>query len=113
MDNFSSKLNLRQLKHAVITTKQGNKALVIPIKENQLFDGEKGTYLELMHFPYESKTNDTHLIKQSFDKEFYKNLTKEEKEAFPILGNSRVWKKQEQDPNNIDISIDESDDLPF
>lgn len=80
MSNISIDLNLRQLKHAVITTKKGTKCLLLPIEENQFVEGEKGIYLNATGFEIKNKSDDqknTHLVKQSFKKEVYESMTDE------------------------------------
>jgi len=124
MSNISIKLNLAQLKHAErdIKGKSGNKVkcLVIPILENKLFQGEKGVYLDLIGFEIKNKSNDskdTHLVKQSFQKEVYEVMSEDQKRAMPVIGNLIVWERQEPDSqlsNEIsDLDNDEVDDLPF
>jgi len=119
MGNISIKLNLRQFKNVIKDMKRKDgtmtKCLVIPIEANHLFEGEKGVYADLTAMQIKNKvgdSKDTHLIKQSFPKDFYNSLTKDQKMQLPIMGNAIVWERQEQEPQQADISI-ESDDLPF
>lgn len=114
------KLNLRQLKHALMTTKKGAKAIVIPLIENNLFEGEKGIYLDIVGFDYEDKTGkqypDTHLLKQSFSKDELSKMDEYTKKNIPILGNARVSGFSSHDeslPNGSDEVVQEVDDLPF
>lgn len=113
------KINLRQLQHALMTTPKGTKALVIPIAENSLFEGEKGIYLDLVGFYIKNpKPNeDTHLLKQSFSKEKLAAMTDEAKKALPILGNARISSGQAQhdepEPKGSDTVVKGIDDLPF
>ena len=103
MANISSRINLTLLKHARREMNgQGGKkidCLIIPIDENHLYKGEKGVYLDLTSIEIKDKSKqapgqkDTHLIKQSFSREFYDTLTDEQKQAFPILGNTIDWSK--------------------
>lgn len=98
MANISIKLNLKQLKHVEkeITGKGGKKVkcLIIPIVENRIYEGEKGSYLDITAIEIKNKTGDskdTHLLKQNFAKEVYEKMTDEEKKAEPILGNAILW----------------------
>lgn len=121
MGNISIDINLRQLKHAVITTKKGAKCLLIPIESNQLIEGEKGVYLNATGFEIKNKTEgqkSTHLVKQSLKKEVYEAMTEEQKKEMPILGNLTVWAndRSEPEPSGREITgatDPESDDLPF
>jgi hypothetical protein len=126
MANISFKINLRLLKHYITTSKKGNKVIVIGIKENNLFEGEKGIYMDMQAYELREKredSKDTHIIKQSLPKAVFDKMTKEEKEAMPILDNAIYWGNvhQEPEPNGAVVSIDtvfggtpeENDDLPF
>lgn len=131
MGNISIKINMAQLKHIKkeFTGKDGNKVLclVVPIEENKMFLGEKGVYLDITAIEIKNKSGDskdTHLLKQSFSKEFYESLTQEQKESYPILGNAIQWGRQEANPiqsdalseSAVDDYIDgkeEDDPLPF
>lgn len=118
MSNISIDLNLRQLKHAIITTKKGSKCLLIPIEENQLIEGEKGIYLNATGFEIKNKSDEqknTHLVKQSFKKEVYEVMTDDQKKAMPILGNLTVWSGQKSEPVRAsqEFQQDIADDLPF
>jgi hypothetical protein len=114
------KINLRQLTHALMTTPKGEKCIVIPIKPNNLFEGEKGLYLDIVGFDYEDKTGaqypDTHLLKQSFSKEKLAAMTEDQRKALPILGNARVsgsGQHGEPAPKGSDTIATSPDDLPF
>jgi hypothetical protein len=130
MANVSIKINLKQFKHkeTELTRKDGTKVkcLIIPIEENMLFEGEKGTYLNLTAIEIKNKvgdSKDTHLIKQDIPKDKYDVMTDEEKRAFPIVGNAIYWggfKEREplESQNLSDDDIDSFnnggiDDLPF
>ncbi len=117
---FTAKLNLRQLNHAFMTTPKGNKVLVIPIEENNLFEGEKGIYLDLVAFEIKNpkEGEDTHLIKQSFSKDKLAAMTEDQKKALPILGNARISsgsqrsEAEPKDANNGKVAAG-IEDLPF
>lgn len=115
------KLNLRQLKHSLMKTPKGNEVIVIPVKENNLFEGEKGLYLDIVGFEFEDKTDTlypaTHLLKQSFSKDKLSRMTEKEKRAIPILGTARVGNQERgeaepKDMNNGNVAAGLGD-LPF
>jgi len=122
MSRISGKLNLLQL-HAVRKMISGQmgavECLVIPIAKNKLFVGEKGVYLDLIAFEIDpakrkSDSKDTHLVKQSFDKETREAMTEEELKKMPIIGNFQVWDGQvESEPTSSSVVQDELSDLPF
>jgi len=118
MANLSTKLNLAGLKHSRMEMKGKSgmiDCLIIPINENHLFKGEKGLYLDLSHFEITNPAadqKDSHLVKQSLPKEIYDAMTDEEKKALPILGNTRTWGGNSNEPA-LSQPQQEGDDLPF
>lgn len=118
------KLNLTALKHGLIKGKEADETIIcIPIKANQLFLSEKkNVYLDIVGFEFTDKSDkqykDTHLLKQSFNKEALAAMTDEQKKALPILGNARVSgqaQHSEPEPNSVtggDVAAG-VDDLPF
>ena len=118
MANLSTKLNLAGLKHSrkLMNGQSGLiDCLIIPINENNLYIGEKGLYLDLQHYeiknPKEGQT-DSHLVKQSLPSEVYEKMNDEEKQGLPILGNTRTWIPQSNEPQLV-APQSEDDDLPF
>lgn len=97
-NNISLKHNLLTLKGATrmdIDGKAGKvKCLVIPIEMANLYDGEKGVYMDSTAIPLTSPradSKDTHLVKQSFSKDKFNAMSDDEKKAIPIMGNAIVW----------------------
>lgn len=122
MGNITTKLNLAGFKNAAITMsgKEGNvKCLLIPIEQNKFFVSEKGAvYVDLVGFESNGKvegSRDTHLVKQSFTKEYLATLTEDEKKSLPILGNHVDWDKAEptQHKEKGAVTASKADDLPF
>lgn len=116
MSLIKTNINLAALKHVVM--KKKNQAgeevdcLVIPIEANHLFKGEKGLYLSLIGFDLKNKTDkSTHMVKQSFSKEYLDGLSAEDKEALPIFGNHNAQHYSSE--ASLGASINEDDDLPF
>ena len=115
---FTAKLNLRQLYHALMTSPKGAKCIVIPIAENNLFEGEKGIYLDLVAFELKNPEagKDTHMIKQSFAKDKLAAMSDEQKKALPILGNAKITSggsHVEPEPKGSDTVAAGADGLPF
>ena len=97
-NNISIKTDLLKLQGATrmdINGKNGPvKCLVIPIELANLYDGEKGVYLDQTAIPLTNPregSKDTHLVKQSFGKEKFAAMSEDEKKAIPIMGNAIVW----------------------
>jgi hypothetical protein len=102
-----------------MVTPKGTKVIVIPIAENNLFEGEKGLYLDIVGFERKEvkEGEDTHLLKQSFSKEKLAAMTDEAKKALPIIGNARVFggqrsESEPKDANNGAVA-EGINDLPF
>lgn len=120
MANLTTKLNLAGLIHARMQKKGKSgkmiDCIIIPIKENHLFIGEKGLYLDLSHHEIKNAKEgqeDSHLVKQNLPKEVYDIMSEEERKALPILGNTRTWSSFGNEPELSKDIIDEDDDLPF
>jgi hypothetical protein len=91
---ITGSINLTALKHVKMEAQGQNgvvKGIFIPIEANMLGSSEKqpdAVYLNIVAFEMkEKKDYATHIVKQSFKKDFMDTLSKEEKEALPILGN--------------------------
>ena len=125
--NYNQNINLLKLKNACIITVKGKttskKGIFIPIQENDLFvamDEElkpKGVHLGLSSWELKQKGQygDTHLLKQSFSKDFREQMSEEELKNTPILGNMKPIERT-NDVSNVavpEVSASEEDDLPF
>lgn len=115
MANISTKLNLLAIPGAVkheLDGKNGKKvkAVVIPIEYANLYEGEKGVYLDLIGFDLKNPQpdrKDTHLVKQSLPKE-------KQTDDMPILGSHINWGAPKQEEVQVaEIVSDEVEDLPF
>lgn len=118
MSDFNIKINLVKIKGAAVSTlssKSGitKKCVVLPIEDADLYEGEKGIYLNLSAYVLSSRANkQTHIIKQRFSEKVLSALSKEQKRAIPIIGDLREFKYDECFfPNSQEIQ--ESDDLPW
>jgi hypothetical protein len=117
---ITGKLNLLNL-HAIkkmVPGKTGDvECLIIPIEKNKLFVGEKGVYLDIIAFELKEQKEgrkDTHLIKQSFNKEIREAMTEDQKNNIPILGSLTVSTGQEErEPVSSTETLGTEDDLPF
>jgi hypothetical protein len=120
---ISGRINLAQLKHAIIT-KKGQSGMIegifIPIELNGLFKSDKGNvFLDLIAFDSVNKEyKQTHAIKQSLPKEKYEAMSEEEKKLTPFIGHLNANVGGEKAPNQMDEQFDDvsqegDDDLPF
>ena len=121
MANFNVKTNLLALKGAFMANVKNKKSIIIPVKDAHLFLGEKGCYLDTTAIALNTpKYEDTHYVRQSFSKEVYESMSKEEKDALPIIGNMRPapdFAPREMEVtetiSDADIDMNLDDDLPL
>lgn len=113
MANISTKLDLLKIpgaRRAEVDGKKGKVAVVqIPIEYANLYNGEKGVYLDLIGFDIKSQregSKDTHLVKQSLPKE-------KQTDDMPILGNHIAWGETKSEPKKQEESSSNLDDTPF
>lgn len=98
---------------------QSKRCIIIPVDDNpSMYLGEKGCYLSLSAFETQNNQfGDTHLVKPDIPKELREQMTEDQKNAIPILGNMRpMGPQQMQVSGNVDINAPEGqkqDDLPF
>lgn len=123
--DYSQSINLLKLKNVLITECKGRtttkKGLFIPIDDNDLFVSfdenlkPKSILLNLAAWALkgEGKFGDTHLIKQSFSKEFREAMSEEEFKNQPILGNMKPIAKTESVIEVQTQVVASDDDLPF
>lgn len=122
MENLAVKIDLKKMKNAGLMNINGRtgkkRCVVIPVDDNPgIFVGEKGIYLSLsiVELSNQSQYGDTHLVKQSIPSETYRNMSEDERNSYPILGNARplVRKSQEMPVQGSASAVQDDDDLPF
>ena len=119
------KLDLSKLKSAPYTTSKGAKCIMIPLEQKGIYEGKKGTYLDVT-----VAVNDE-LNEYDQDCSSWISQSKENREAGEAknyLGNGKVFwtdeqgglpakaeeeKEEKPDKKKADASSDEDDDLPF
>ena len=130
MGNFQGKLNFLKFKNSCVISVKGKtgekKGVFVPIEDNGLFvttdenNKAKGAYFNFAVFEnkYVGKYGDTHMIKQSIDKDTRSKMSDEEKRAIPILGNMKPMELQNAS-QAVDTPVapvaheEEDDSLPF
>jgi len=118
--NYSGSIALTKLKSALITTKKGNRAIIIPLEENYLIEKDGAVYLPL-NVVVKSETDQygqNGFIGQTLPTEKYKELGKDKAKELnlPILGNIKDFSTSNDSENVTEVQgkVDpESDDLPF
>lgn len=124
MSNQAINLKLTALKSAGkarLTNPKGETVdcLIIPIKDNHLYESERGDiYLSLTAWENDKlKDGKTHLIKQSFDKEVRERMSEEEKKSIPILGDMKPIGQEKREMPTYSVeqpaASHNDGDLPF
>lgn len=122
MRTLSINLNLLKFKGAGVISLKGKsgvskRCLVIPVDDNGLFEGENGVYCNLVAFEANLSDGKTHLVKPSIKKEVLENMTEEQRNAIPVLGDIKPFgtvSPEVSNPEGFLVDSNEgSDDLPF
>jgi hypothetical protein len=109
---YSTSFALTRLKHAITTTKSGQKCLVIPIEDNylELVTNDKGTAVYMQTdicVKSEKDTNDNWgFVKQKLPSKIWKEFGAEKSKTIelPFLANLKVFGKAEE-INVVDAEI--------
>lgn len=117
---LSGSIALTKLQSAVITTKKGNKAILIPIDANYLIEKDGAIYLNVGVVIKEEQDQygQNGFISHQLGSDKYKELGKEAAQALnlPILGNVKDFSSSNDSAGatNIEGETDpELSDLPF
>lgn len=130
MGNFQGKLDFLKFKNSCVISVKGKtgekKGVFVPIEDNGLFvttdenNKAKGAYFNFAVFENKQvgKYGDTHMIKQSIDKDARSKMSDEEKRAMPIFGNMKPMEfnnsSQTVESPVAPVAHEEEDDsLPF
>ena len=127
MANLNINLNLQSLKNAFVKEFKGTtstkKCICIPIEENDLYEGKNGVYLNLVAWANDKlKDEKTHLVKQSFSKQFRERTSQEELKNSPIIGDVKPIQGQTNQTQNAPAPaatsyaapiVEDGDSLPF
>lgn len=124
MENLNLNINLLKLSQVGVATIHGVKCIVIPCEENDIFVSQdqqmgkaKGAYLHLTAWANKngaSQYGDTHMLKQSFSKEF-RDAHPNVNQQSPIIGNGKPIQIQGSSINQVNapnVNV-EDDNLPF
>lgn len=118
MKNFNVKINLALMNNVktIVSKKDNEKYICIPLSNNYIFEGKKGLYLDLTAYCYDGKFGESHFLKNRIPKDIYEKMSEEDKKNTPIIGslsplemdNGITEKADFQDFNEV---LEE--DLPF
>ena len=121
---YSTSFALTKLKHAITTSKSGQKCLVIPIDDNylELKKTQNGTAVymqtDVCVKNEKDKNENWGFVKQKLPSEIYKKFGAEKSKEIelPFLANLKIFESSNNDVNVIDAEILTSlevDNLPF
>lgn len=123
---YAGSLALTKMKSAIITTKKGNKAILLPIDENYFTEKDGAVYVNVSVIVREEQ--DTYgqngFISQKLPTDKYKELGaekgKEIGNALPILGNIKHFENvsSQNDSSGTtqiqgQVNPEDSDEIPF
>lgn len=117
LQSYALSVALTKLEHGFITTKNGNRCLVIPIDKNYLTEKDGTVYMQTDVVVMEQDSNENHGFQvQKLPSEIYKKLGAETSKEIklPYLGNLKIFAKKTKDAVEATvIEAEETDDLPF
>jgi len=118
---YATSIALTKFKHAFITSKTGQRCLVLPIDDNQFSEKEGAVYCQTdICVRDEKDTNDNYgFVKQKLPSDRWKALGENAKtvgDALPFIANLKIFERTNNDSSGVtDVAFDEEegDDLPF
>jgi len=118
LQSYAMSVSLTKLQHKIITSKSGQKCLVIPIDDNYLTLKEDAVYMQtdVVTMDSEDSNGNWGFQVQKLPSEIYKKLGAEKAKEIklPYFGNLKIFEKKSNDAvPEADIEIDEDDDLAF
>lgn len=116
---YNGSIALTKLNSAIITTKKGNRAIIIPIEENYLLEKDGAIYMSVNVITKDEQDQygQNGFISQTLPSDKYKELGKDKAKeiSLPILGNIKNF--QSNDSSGAEViqgeTNPEDDDLPF
>jgi hypothetical protein len=93
MSNFSIQVDLAKLSGAQVTDINGKRCVVVPVEENEIFISSRGAaYLSFSaNACSASKYGESHIVKRRLSKDSFARMSKEERNAMPILGSMKEF----------------------
>ena len=118
LQSYAMSVALTKLEHGFITTKAGNKCLVIPLEKNYLTEKDGAVYMQTDIVTMDSEdTNGNYGFQvQKLPSDIWKALgsDKAKEIKLPYLGNLKIFAKKTTDAvETIPMDGEEPDDLPF
>ena len=117
LQSYAMSVALTKLQHKIITSKSGQKCIVIPIDDNHLTLKDDAVYMQtdIVTMDSEDTNGNWGFQVQKLPSDIYKKLGAEKAKEIklPYLGSLKVFEKKSNDSSGaIDVDL-EDDNLPF
>ena len=116
LQSYAMSVSLTKLQHKIITSKSGQKCLVLPIDDNYLTLKEDAVYLQtdIVTMDSEDDNGSWGFQVQKLPSEIWKKLGAEKAKEIklPYFGNLKIFAKKSNDAVP-EANIEVDDDLPF
>ncbi len=116
LQSYAVSVALTKLQHKIITSKSGQKCIVIPIDDNYLTLKDDAVYMQtdIVTMDSEDTNGNWGFQVQKLPSDIWKNLGAEKAKEIklPYLGNLKVFEKKSNDAVP-EANIEVDDDLPF
>ena len=116
LQSYAMSVALTKLQHKIITSKSGQKCIVIPIDDNHLTLKDDAVYMQtdIVTLDSEDANGNWGFQVQKLPSDIWKSLGAEKAKEIklPYLGNLKIFAKANTDAVP-ESSIDLDDDLPF
>lgn len=118
LQSYALSVSLTKLQHKIITSKSGQKCLVIPIDDNYLTLKDDAVYMQtdVVTMDSEDTNGNWGFQVQKLPSDIWKDLGSEKAKEIklPYMGNLKVFAKKTNDAvPEADIELEESEDLPW
>ena len=118
LQSYALSVSLTKLQHGFITSKLGEKCLVIPLKSNYLTEKDGAVYMQtdIVTMDSEDDNGNYGFQVQKLPSDIWKGLgsDKAKEIKLPYLGNLKIFAKKNNDSVEATIIETETvDDLPF
>lgn len=123
--NFTAKIDISKISGAFACKIQGKNSskncICIPTDATGVFVGSKGVYIDLRISELaedKQRYEDTHIVRQSFPKDMYEQLSEDDRRSIPLLGgmrpiNTTVKYINKEVRNAQQQQVEAADGLPF
>ena len=116
LQSYAMSVALTKLQHKIITSKSGQKCIVIPIDDNHLTLKDDAVYMQtdIVTMDCEDTNGNWGFQVQKLPSDIWKSLGAEKAKEIklPYLGNLKVFEKKSNDAIP-EANIEVDDDLPF